>query len=257
MPYLSYKYAYLLGCLYFLAVWLVLFLRLKNRRKNMLKIGFIWMWVGVMCEYLWWLRDWWHPQNITETFVGIEDFVISFTHFNVAIFVYKYVFKKDFSDMVAINKKESRIRLLEVMILIFAPSFTLYYLFGVPSYFSTGIGLLLAGAFVAYKRSDLIVAGIWTAVLFFLITFVMFLIGNLIYPDVIRHIWSEKTSQVVFLGYPVIDMAWYVILGFLMGGVYEYVFNKQLIASKNPSFKEDIESVWLIARRFFSGEQLT
>jgi hypothetical protein len=253
---ISYKYAYALGCLYFLAVWAVLFLRMKDERKSMLRIGLIWMWVGVMCEYLWWLRDWWHPQNVIGTFIGVEDFIISFTHFNVTIFVYKYVFKKASSAGRDGDNRKIFLRMSAIILLVFGPSFVLYYLFSLPSYIATGSGLLFASALVVYKRKDLILPGLLTAGLFFIITFVMFLIGSLVYPNVIVDIWYPETAKMVILGYPVIDMIWYLVLGFLMGGVYEYVFQKQFVDSKRPSFKEDMRDIYLIGKRFVQGKEL-
>lgn len=253
---IPYKYAYLIGSLYFLVVWLVLFFRMKDKRINMLKIGFVWMWIGVMCEYLWWLRDWWRPQNITGTFIGIEDFIVSFTHFNVTIFIYKYVFKKDSFSNGNIDKRGTMIRFFIIMALIFGPSFTFYYLFTIPSYIATGIGILIAGIFIASKRKDLIIPCIWTTLLFFIVTSIMFLLGKLTYPDVILRFWYPETSRIIFTGYPLIDFIWYLILGFLMGGVYEYIFNKKFTDSNNPSLKEDAYSLYLIGKKFIEGKKL-
>ena len=252
----SYKYAYLLGCLYFLLVWLILFFRLKDKRKSMLVIGLLWMWTGVVCEYFFWLKDWWRPQNITGTFIGLEDFILSFAHLGVAIFVYKYVFKKDSRGSAQENGKKAVIRLAAVLVLLLGSMTTLYYVFLIPSYISTTASLFIAGIFLASKRPDLMRPGAWTAILLFAITGVMFLFGKLVYPDIIIQLWYPATSGTILGFYPLADAVWYLALGFLMGGVYEYTFNKKFVVSKNPSLKDDVLGIYQIIKRFIKGESL-
>lgn len=93
-PLIPLKYAYLTGSLYFLAIWFLLFQKWPNRRKHMLVVGVVFLWIGIFAEYFWWTRDWWRPMTITGTRIGIEDFIMSFTHSAIAILVYKYFFNK-------------------------------------------------------------------------------------------------------------------------------------------------------------------
>jgi len=92
-----------MGSLYFLSIWLFLFWRVPQHRKNMIFFGLLLAGPAMIGEYLWWTKDWWHPQTITGTRVGIEDFIASFTHLTIPSFIYKYTFGKT-SDMIMIKK---------------------------------------------------------------------------------------------------------------------------------------------------------
>lgn len=50
--------------------------------------------IGPLSEYLFWTRDWWKPTTITDTVVGVEDFLLSFTNGGIAAVIYEEVFDK-------------------------------------------------------------------------------------------------------------------------------------------------------------------
>jgi hypothetical protein len=59
-------------------IWLVFLLWRKDQQHEMLKVGFLVGVLSVITCYLWWIQDWWSPQNITGTKIGVEDFLIGF-----------------------------------------------------------------------------------------------------------------------------------------------------------------------------------
>ena len=76
---ISFRFAYFLGTMVYVVVWLFLYYFRKDLRKEMLFFSF---WVGFLgwfSAYFWWSIDWWHPQEILGTRAGIEDFLIGFT----------------------------------------------------------------------------------------------------------------------------------------------------------------------------------
>src|SRR5262249_24803529 len=71
-------YAYLVGSLLFVPVWLWLFVRNPAGRREMLIMsGLFVVTIGVPLELLLYSKDWWHPKTITGTALGIEDVIYS------------------------------------------------------------------------------------------------------------------------------------------------------------------------------------
>jgi hypothetical protein len=115
---IPYAYAYFFGVLYLAVVWLFLYWRMPRHRKAMLFFGLSLSWLGIMAEHLWFLKEWWHPQTITGTRIGIEDFVASVTHLTVPALLYKYVFGRD-SEGIGLDVRSRRLFLKNFGILFF------------------------------------------------------------------------------------------------------------------------------------------
>jgi hypothetical protein len=90
------QYAYLVGDVVFLAIWLVLYAVRADIRREMVVMSFIIGVVSVLTAYFWWTHDWWHPLTITHTRVGIEDFLAGFSSGGIMATVYEVVFKKHY-----------------------------------------------------------------------------------------------------------------------------------------------------------------
>ena len=74
------KYAYLIGDIIFLAIWLVLYLLRKDIRKEMLIMSLIIAVVGPISEY-WYFKDYWYPKMVLgplHPFGGLEDLLFGF-----------------------------------------------------------------------------------------------------------------------------------------------------------------------------------
>lgn len=233
------KYAYLVGSLYFLAIWLILFWRWPNRRRYMLIVGAIFMWLGIFTEYFWWTKDWWQPATITGTKIGIEDFIMSFTHASIPILIYKLVFSKRLDRKFILNKRtfaSALMKFFPLFFVSFVPTSILFYAFHLTSFTSTCIGMIFVGIFIAIRRPDLILAQIWTAFLMVLISLPVYLLGNVTSPGVIEAFWKLPglaTQKIV--GVPVGDIVWYALLGFFLGGIIEYAFGYALVDEKFTS----------------------
>ena len=190
-------------------------------------------WIGILAEYLWWTKDWWHPKTITGTTVGLEDFLMSFVNLGICLFAYKLVFKKDTNGEFNLGKK-----VVEKMILKFSGWFIfsfgltaiLFYFIKVNSFFSTIWGMMIAGIYVAFKRKDLLPAMFWNSFIMAIVALPVYILMNFFSPGVVRLFWDfSGLSGILFLGIPVEDLLWYAMLGFFLGGAYEFLFDFKLI----------------------------
>ena len=66
----DFQYAYLLGTLGFLLIWIVLFLNRRDLRRKMLTMSLLIAPIGPFSE-LFYLRDYWRPQLFNGWAIGI------------------------------------------------------------------------------------------------------------------------------------------------------------------------------------------
>lgn len=225
------KYYYFLGSLYFLFVWTAIFLKLKRYRKKMILCGLA-FWIGLIAEYFFWTRDWWHPTTITGTRIGIEDVIMCFTHLGIPIFIYKGVFQRETQKNI-FSKYELADRFINNFIIYFISFLVaagLIFYFKVHSFAATFIGMVLAGSYIALKRKDLFSPMVWSGVLVMLIAIPPYRFSILICPGAIEKLWNiGQISGIMLLGIPLEDLIWYWMLGFILGGAYEYLFEFNLL----------------------------
>lgn len=198
------------------------------------------MWLGFAANYLWWVRDWWHPDTITGTIVGIEDIIMSFTHLSIPIFIYKYVFSRDMEENINFNWKNSIFRFFIAMAILFGIIAATIYYFKINSFVGTTLALFFTAVFMIYRRIDLFIPALWSALLMVALTFPLYIIGSLISPGAIEKLWNQRILGVVFWGYPVEDLLWYAAIGLFFGVVYEFVSDRKLGKLKTNNFKKDL-----------------
>src|SRR3989344_2113188 len=80
----SFQYTYLLGDLFFLLIWIILFIFRRDLRKEIFIMSLVVAPMGPMSEFFY-LRDYWHPELFTGWAIGIEDLLFSFNSIYVSI----------------------------------------------------------------------------------------------------------------------------------------------------------------------------
>lgn len=73
------QYTYLFGASLFLIPWVTIFLLRKDLRHLLVRIGIVAIPLSLVAEYFWWTKDWWQPQTVTYTIIGIEDIILGFS----------------------------------------------------------------------------------------------------------------------------------------------------------------------------------
>jgi hypothetical protein len=230
------KFSYLAGNLYLLAIWLYFFWKWPNRRIPMLVVGLLFIPVGLGAEYFWWTVDWWHPQTLTGTRLGIEDILLSFSLPGISVLIYKFVFKKDLDQKFELNKKTflaASLRLAPVALFSFGATAVLLYIFHVPSFFSTSVGMLIAGLYILNFRNDLFSALLWSALLMVLVSLPIYFLWQATAPGIIEQFWNlPQMTGIEIFRIPIEDVFWFALVGFSMGGLVEYAFGYKLVDTK-------------------------
>jgi len=231
------KYFFLTGSLYFGIITLWMYIKLPKYRKAMTILGLAIFWTGPVAEYFWFTKDWWHPQTITNTIIGPEDFIFSFTNVVIPIFIYKLVFKKDVDgELEMTDKNLIKNGIKKIIICFFIPFIIagiLFQLFHISSVICVAVGLFLAGFIILINRKDLLSEVLWSSFLMAIITMPAYWLLEFIFPKSIEKIWDfSKLTGITFLTIPIEDILFYSLLGFALGGVYEYIFGFKLIKNQ-------------------------
>jgi len=221
---MDYRYSYLLGDAALLVVWLVLFFWRRDVRKEMSVISCVFGFAGIISQFIY-VNDWWHPQYITNTPVGIEDFIFGFATAGIASVIYEEVFKKRIRIREIGKKKglqeDKSIFLLGLLLsLIFLTSF---YSLKIGSFYSSILAFTIPMFYVWLKRKDLIVDSLASGFLLMLVSFLAFIIPELITPGWVQSAWyMENFSGIIVLNAPLEDVLWFFLAGAFIGPLYEF-----------------------------------
>jgi len=230
----NYQYSYLILGIIFLIIWVILFLLKKDIRKEMLIISIIFGFAGLIVEPVY-IQDWWSPLTITNTLIGIEDFLFGFVIGGIAATIYSHIFNKKIK-IKKINLKKGFKRNLNFglfgaifAILFFSSFYILKFNSLHSSLIAFGIGILT----MYVKRKDLIVNSILSGFLLLFIAFIVYTITGFITPGWVTTFWTFKNvPKIIFLGIPIDDIIWYFLAGAFIGPLYEYWQEGKLINKK-------------------------
>lgn len=75
------------------------FIRRKDLRREIFFISILISIISVLTSYCWWTKDWWRPNTVTGTIVGIEDFIIGFTAGGIMSVIYDFIFNKGYQKI--------------------------------------------------------------------------------------------------------------------------------------------------------------
>jgi hypothetical protein len=191
--------------------------------------------LALFLEYYVWTADWWRPETITGTRIGIEDVIISFTNGGLGAVLYEFIFRK----RTRLLKKNSRFMQIFVKnkFLVLIPSLigityllSSFWLFGSHSFWSTTIGVLLAVLVMIIFRPDLFINSVIGGVALVLVTIPVYLIEMVIFPGVIEKFWLlQNISGILVLGIPFEDLIFYLVSGMFLAPSYEFIFRKKLV----------------------------
>jgi len=213
-----------------------MYLLMPKYRKPML---ILWLTISLawpLSEYIWMTKDWWHPETITNTTIWIEDFIFSFAHIIIPMFIYKLIFKKDTNKDFKkenIDMKIFSTNLILWFLIPFSLSWILFSIFKINSIISVNIWMTIACVIMIIKRKDLFIPAFLTWFILLIIAIPAYTILYILNSDYVNQIWyMQKLSWILFLEIPIEDIIWYWIYGFMMWWAYEFLFDFKLIDKK-------------------------
>lgn len=232
------KFAYLFASSAYLLVWILLFIRTRSIRKEMLWISLFFGVSAVLSGSLWWTNDWWFPQTITGTKVGIEDFLLGFSNGGVAMSLFYLVSKLLKSDTTT-SGRGKRFTVIVFIAMGLVTGFC-FWVLNVSSVVSGLMGTLSVVVFVGVTQRSLVRPMFLTGFLMVVVSIPVYLLAMVVCPDFIRATWqSANLSGVDLLNIPVEDLIYYLLFGSAIGAVSFLGREKATSATKTPSKVRD------------------
>jgi hypothetical protein len=231
----SYQYTYLIWVGIFFLIWIALYLWRKDVRKEMLIISFLFGIGGIISEVIH-IQDWWQPLTITNTKVGIEDFLIGAFIGGVAAVIYELIYNKKVKIKKAKKKEKFKrnINFYFIAIILLSLFLGSFYFLKINSFYSSIIAFLISTFIIWVKRKDLIKDSIFSGFLLLVIGSVVYYILLTIQPEFINKFWYLESIWYtkLFLGVPIAEYIWYFLAGAFIGPLYEYWQEGKLITLK-------------------------
>lgn len=220
------KYIYLLGTTISLIIWLILYFHRKDLRKEMIIMSILVAILGLFSEYLWWTHDWWRPQTITGTVIGIEDLLLGFTNGGIAAVLYEELFKKRIYKYKSRNHNLGMASLIICSYLIFI---IIFYVLKLNSFIATTAIQIIMGGILILLRKDLIYDALLTGFCLTITSIPIFLLLEYLSPNFIESTWVwSNLSGITFMKIPIEDLIFYFLTGFAIAPLYLYWKSEKL-----------------------------
>jgi len=212
------KYVYLFGALLFFLYWLFLFFKLKEYRRRILVFSFLYGVIGIVSEYVYTV-DWWKPETIFGSRIGIEDFLLGFTNGGLASSYLLLFFKEKQGDV----KSGGWLKVMFSILITAVITAVLSLVFNFTSFYSNSIGILAAIAYIVYLRNDLFKYSVYGGLIMLIISLPIYFTLMFFYPAWIKEVWViEKLSGNFFLGIAIEDYIWYFLVGAVISIMYPF-----------------------------------
>ncbi len=225
MPVIPFKFTYLLGSSLFFVYWLFIYFNLKEFRSRLIFFSLLYAIIGVTFGFLYTV-DWWRPETVFGSRVGIEDFILGFTNGGIAATGYLLFFKVK-------GEGEGKVaRILAPLLLTAVVTFFLFIVLGLNSFYANSLGILAAIIYILIQRRDLLSISILSGIAMVFLSLPIYLIMIFLSPGWVETAWTlENLSGILALGIPVEDYIWYFLVGAFISILYPY-FKKEYYENK-------------------------
>lgn len=224
------QFTYLFGASLFFLPWSLFYIYRKDLRQMLVQFGLLAIGLGLLAEYLWWTKDWWRPQTITNTIIGLEDVILAFFSAGVSAGLYLFIFKKKFH--VARGSRPNR--LLFVCILAFnLVLFGILFMSGINSFVATIITFALASGMLLWIKKGLIIPALISGGLMVMLVTPIYLAMFWLTPMYVQTTWLTHNLLGIYpWGIPLEDLVFYFVGGVLGFSVYPF-YNKAELMELN------------------------
>lgn len=206
---MEYRFTYFIGTLMFLPVWYYLWRKQPAEWKRSLYwMGALMLVLGPVANYLWFLRDWWQPQTIFGTKLGIEDLILSFSNSTIVAMIGLILYGSQ--DQVNFRLK----KLVWPIIAIFLLTSILYYLVGWHSFLANALAGFAVTAVLWYKMPATIKVSLMIGVMIFAAVIPIYYLLEFFSPGWIAATWLWQDISGYRVGIiPIEDLLWYMVVG--------------------------------------------
>jgi len=215
----GYNFAGIIGVLFFFVVWLFLYFRKKELKKEMLIMSLLATPLGPLSEVLY-FKDYWRPEYLFTFFgFGIEDLCFAFFIGGIGAVAYEEIFIKKLTKIRGESSKLLGILgLVGILLLLF-----LNLVLGINSIYASSIAFIVLGIVILSYRRDLLKISIYNGIIVALIMLVFYIFYLSLFPNIIEDWWKLKNISGIFIfGAPIEEIIWGFAWGFLAGPLYEF-----------------------------------
>ena len=223
---IDYRYAYFIGSLITVVIWIYLFIRGKHLRKEMLILSFATM-ILAPTNILYY-GHYWRPEFIFNLYnFGIESIIVCFTYGGICGVIYESIFNKTGYKKRGLNLHISKIQLflsglagIIVMLLleIFTPLNIIY---------TSSTALLIVSVFFILFRKDLLISSLLTGGISLILSLIVYWILLIPFPEFIDRVWIPETiSNIRILLIPIEEYFFHFALGMCLGAMYEVAYGE-------------------------------
>ncbi len=219
------KFVYLVALIIPCLIWFFLFVRRKDLRKEIIFISCLIGILSVITSYSWWTVDWWRPLTITNTVVGIEDFIMGFTTGGIMSVIYNFIFRNKYKKgVVRCNSKEAYL----LLILMGGLTAFLINIINITSFWSSTMSMFLFIILILFFRKDLFFDSLFSGILMMLISFSFYLVIILVSDTWVNNTYLYGLSGLRLLTIPIEEFIFWFLTGMWVGPFYEYTYGKKL-----------------------------
>jgi hypothetical protein len=224
------EFTYLLGALFFVVIWMVLFGLFPKGRTVILWSSLACGPAGPISEY-WHRADYWRPHllwamHIGNWTFGLEDFLFAFAFGGICAGIFELLMRKIGSADDVRFKTKGFLKLLGFVLFSLVLLGTLSWVFHLNSLPAISIAFILLAAPIFFRRPQLLFPGLVTA---FLMMFFMWLFywGFFLrlHPHIIEKWWiSSALSGITLAQVPIEELLWAASAGLFIGPAARYSF---------------------------------
>ncbi len=217
---------YLLGSLFLLLIWFLIFIWQKKLRREMLIASLI-ITPAALSE-VFFVPGYWLPDTIGNPKLSIEDFIFTFAVGGIIAVIYELFMQGKVKHQRLCNCFSGEILHGFVLGIGVVAVFASYFLLKINFMYAVYLGIITDIILIIFTRPDLIKKIIYSGLMFGLLYFLFFSVFSLLAPGFIKHWNLTNLSGVVLLGVPIEEILWAIGTGSLLGPIYEYLLSIKL-----------------------------
>lgn len=217
---------YLLGSLILLAIWIIIYIRQKKLRKEML-IASILVTPAALSE-VFFVPTYWLPDTIGNPKLSIEDLIFSFAVGGIIAVTYELFMGRKIRHQRLCNCYKGEVFHGLILGVGVAAVFLVYLMLKINFMYAVYIGIVVNIVLMVVTRPDLVGKILYSGLLFGSFYFIFFALFTIFVPGFFRHWNFNNLSGIVLLGVPLEEIIWAVGAGALLGPIYEYLLSIKL-----------------------------
>jgi len=213
-----YQYAGLVYITILFFIWLIIFFKRKDLRKEMLLISFFTGILGPISEFFY--KDYWKPEYAFRYLPMLEDYLFGFFIGGISAVIYTAIFSK------RLIKKQKGILYWPMLFLIFTGLSILIILnliLEINSIYASFIAFIIVISIIWWRRPDLIKNSIYSGLFLAIMSIILYLFYLKLYPNIIQDWWLlHNISGILIFGIPIEEPIWFFLWGMIGGPLYEF-----------------------------------